>query len=188
MTEKEKKGLKLFQVDKEQSIKIAEDIFSRLNEEGQVSLNENMNIEDHYSSDYEDDHEIIEHKHKLAVVEITLPFHAGGNYYKDKDVEDMADELDIAIKEGDFNRSVDIEIYTGSCVTDDREVSLEAYLHGTGAECDVSHPTFMYSDKLKCWIIKDGNWGAENGIDCNDTVTMLDFSDYNKLVVSKETN
>jgi len=58
---------------------------------------------------------------------------------------------------------------------------MDAYLHGTQAECDVSYPDFSYDEILKAWIIKEDFWGARNGISQDGIVTILDFSEYFKI-------
>jgi hypothetical protein len=71
--------------------------------------------------------------------------------------------------------SSEVEIY--NCTTDGNTIDFEAYLYDV-ADCDISYPSFTYDETLKCWIIRDSFWDAENGIDCNGNIVILDFSEY----------
>lgn len=181
-----------FSIDKNEGLDIVRNIIVHLSKEGDVSINETMNIESFYS-----DHQggVINFKHKLCIIELELgldtrsyeepiiielsPGDEVEDDYADLTLASLSKEMYEAVNNEHYNRSNNIEIHHGSYIENDA-IHLTAYLHNTSAECDVSYPTFTYDNQYQCFIIKDDFWGAPNGIDCNGLVTILDFSNYQK--------
>jgi len=161
-----------FCIGKDQSLVIMRDVLSHLTEDGQIMLNEKMNWRDRYGSSSSS--RAIAQRHKIAVVEVEMSL---PDYEDSKLSPETKEAFDLAVQNGDFNRSESIEIHHGSEIVDDK-IMLTAYLHGTQSECDVSYPCFTYDSTYQCWIIRDAFWGAAGGIDCNGIVTVLDFSAY----------
>lgn len=159
-----------FSVDKEKSLAVIKELLSHLKESDQIMISPTMD------SEYYDNP--IDQRHKLAIVELFLENCNESDY-----IQEVSEQIYEAYNNSDYDRSDHIEIHYGSFVSQensqDELIHLTAYLHGTQAECDVSYPCFSYDKQYECWIIKDDFWGAKRGIDCNGTVTILDFSEYN---------
>jgi hypothetical protein len=173
-------NMAFFSVDKARSLEIIKDVLGKLEKNGDISLNESMDSANYNDSPHEEyPQTVINHRHKLAVVELQLDLPWGPDRVKEPDVKNYFTEFYRAVDENDYNRSDAIEIHYGSSIEGDH-ICLDAYLHGTQAECDVSYPEFTYDEQYKCWIVKTTFWGAPNGLDGNDIVTILDFSDYFK--------
>lgn len=175
-----------FCIDAAKSINVMKTLLSKLKKDDQVMINENMKINDHHDSSYMDKYEIIDHKHKLSIIEISLDDCDGND-----DVRNFYEQIHEAYMNNDYNISHNIEIYHGSKIApvdhqidilnecpSEYMIHLKAYLHNTTSECDISYPLFKYDSQLKCWIVKDGFWGTKKGIDCNGIVTILNLSEY----------
>lgn len=181
----------MFKVDKTQSLEIMQEILSHLRKKRQVSYNQSFDCKDISESDKNEDEdnkkkdnkdedeikdertEIVNFKHKLAIIELQLELEDSSQYY---DINECEKEFNKAIEAEEWNRSKKIEIHYGSRITD--KIELLAYLHETKAECDLSQPTFTYNEKYQCWIVEEDFWDAPYGIDGDNVVTILDFSEY----------
>ncbi len=173
-----------FAVDKDQSLEIMREIISLVGSDE----DENRVMCNHNSCTVDGKYTLLWHRHKVAIVELELDidrwFTQGANgprkpVVQDPDISNYAHEFYKAVKQKEYYRSEDIEIYSGSVVNGD-QIGLIAYLHETQCECDVSYPTFTYDEQYECWIVKEAFMGAKNGISGNHIVTILDFSEYVK--------
>lgn len=152
----------MFKCDKQKSLTIIKNILEKL-KEGDVCINEGMNVHDHYSN-YE--YNVVDLKHKLMYIEIEI----SDEINKLDEIDDINDLGDI---EEDYNCTDKIEIYHNSD-TDNDQINLCTYLHNSSSECDVSYPTFIYHEKHQCWVICDDFWGSPNGI----PICILSFENY----------
>ena len=134
-----------------------------------------MDWEKHYSDTPSDN--VIEYRHKIAVVELNLEDYIGYVNVDKIDLDSIPDAFYTAIANQKYERSTQVELHFGSEILDDK-INLSAYLHETSAECDVSYPLFTYDELYGCWIVKQKFWGAPFGIDGNGIVLILDFSAY----------
>ncbi len=162
-----------FTVDKNRSLEIIREIAALVGSEEEKNCV--MRSQD-YEEVNDGEYTLLSQNHKLAVVELELEIALSPEPRKDPDVSCYAREFYEAVEQDNYNRSQEIEIYSGSVVDGDK-IALKAYLHETQADCDVSYPTFTYDEQYECWIVRENFWGVKNGINCN-LVTILDFSDY----------
>ena len=184
-------------VDKDKSMAIAADLADRLSRQKEFDktlkycLNHKMS--DHHC-DPADMH-AVDFTHKLSVITINVVGDSDDypdehtsieDYYHDIITGKYDQTLDHALDDNcGIYRSHEVEIYKCEIVseTDNPDnapklgIKLKTYLYEV-AECDVSYPTFTYDDTLRCWIIRNRFWGAEQGIDDCGRITILDFSDY----------
>ena len=156
-----------FVTDRRKTLIIMRELFSHFEEKDNISINCNFDCEAHYFSDDSILEHFISTKHLVRVAEINID---------DNDTNILTPEL---LYNGGLDISSDqVEIYNGSGINGGK-IELDAYLHNTQAECDVSYPSFTYNHKFKMWIIFDDFWnGAKNGINDNGIVTILDMSMY----------
>ncbi len=168
-----------FAVDKEQSLKIMTEVLSYLKTNNDVIYYENMEVDQGSDSDEESLYNVVPHRHKLAVIELGIGldlFDISQNicdHYTHLMSKTYTEYLD-------YDRATSIEIYGGSQIDSNNEIALVAHLHGTDFGSDISYPTFSYDSILRCWLIRDSFWGAEEGISGNGIITILDFTDYFK--------
>jgi hypothetical protein len=168
-----------FACDKDKSLQIVKDILSHLKTDNDVIYHENMEVDQGSDSDNEDSqYNVVPHRHKLAIIELGIGLDL---FDISQNVSDHYTQLmskETYTKYLDYDRSTSIEIYGGSQIDSNNEISLVAHLHGTEFGSDISYPTFSYDSTLRCWLIRDSSWGAEEGISGNGIITILDFTDY----------
>lgn len=159
-----------FSVDQQQSLDIVKELLTHLKNEKDISVNQHFDISQMYLNDPP---QTIEYKHQLAIIEL----HVDDCYHDAIDLADIQNEIAICVNDNDLDKSDKIEIHGGSYI-ENNKICLQAYLHETSAEGDVSYPVFSYDSLYRCWIIKDDFWGAANGVDWNGNIMILDFSAY----------
>lgn len=177
-----------FSVDKEASLDIIRDLSAKLlMEKGTNIVDINKKYGGKYSLNYKmkdnnNPTNSVSFTHKLNVIEIDISFmmtdelgYIIDNYYDQILNAKIEEYTDCDNPNLQYTVSEEVEIY--NCTTDGNIIDFEAYLYDV-ADCDISYPSFTYDETLKCWIIRDDFWDAENGIDCNGNIVVLDFSNY----------
>lgn len=155
-----------FSTNKNRSLKLFSEVFSHLKIENDASINSSMKLEDFQDLDKYDKN-LVEFRHKICISELTLE-----NCDEHNDINSCLEKKFYnAIDYENYETSRFIEIYYGSKIKDEK-IIIKGYFHETSNEGDEVYAEFAYSNKYNCWLL------SKNEIDCNDILTILDFSEY----------
>jgi hypothetical protein len=134
---------------------------------------------------------IIQHKHKLGIVEFFLGDDASGSNLSDYydlllSLEDtqintkLLEDVDMCIDEGDFQclRTNQIILSHESYLSMKTPIVIRLVGDFNGAYCDQGETCllFYYDSTLKCWVSREND--MDNAIETNGIVTILDFTEY----------
>lgn len=172
-----------FSIDRDTSLDIIRRTLGDLKEKS-VCVHEDLRYDT-------DGMNIIQHKHKLGIVEFFLGDDASGanlsDYYdmllslEDTQINTkLSEDVDMCIDEGDFQCLCTNQIVLSheSDVSIKTPIVIRLVGDFYGAQCDQGEVCllFYYDSTLKCWVSREHE--ADNVIETNGIVTILDFTEY----------